>query len=93
MTDVEGIRAMVQDAIDSGASSVEEVHQKIAAMPFDALRNVEGLGGVGQSFEDLTHSTIGAIYNTIRQVNDQVGQIAKQMLEGTGAAGGGSTTS
>ena len=82
---------MVQDAINSGASTVEEVHKKIAAMPLGALKNVEGLGG--QSVEDLTNTTIGTIYDTIRQVNDQVGQVAKPMLEGTGAAGGGSTTS
>ena len=93
MTDLEGIRAMVQDAINSGASTVEDVHRKIAAMPLEALKNVEGLGEVGQSVEDLTNATIGTVYDAIRQVNDQVGQIAKQMLEGTGAAGGGSTTS
>lgn len=84
---------MVQDAINIGASTVEEVHKKIAAMPLTALKNAEGLGDVGQSVEDLTNTTIGTIYDTIRQVNDQVGQVAKQMLEGTGAAGGGSTTS
>ena len=93
MTDPEGIRAMVQDAINSGASTVEEIHKKIAAMPLAALKNVEGLGGVGQSVEDLTNATIGTIYDTIRLVNDQVGQIAKQMLEGTGATAGGNTTS
>jgi methyl-accepting chemotaxis protein len=82
MTDLEGIRAMVQDAINSGASTVEEVHKKIAAMPLAALKDVEGLGEVGQSVEDLTNTTIGTIYDTIRLVNDQVGQVAKQMLEG-----------
>jgi hypothetical protein len=92
MTDPEGIRAMVQDAIDSGASTVEEIHKKIAAMPLAALKNVEGLGGVGQSVENLTNATIGTIYDTIRLVNDQVGQIGKQMLEGTGATAEGNTT-
>jgi hypothetical protein len=89
MTRVEAIRAMVQDAINSGASTVEEVHKKIVAMPLAALKNVEGLGEVGQSIEDLTNTTSGTIYDTIRQLNAQVGQVAKQMLEGTGAAGGG----
>jgi hypothetical protein len=89
MTEPEGIRAMVQDAINNGASSVEDVHKKIAAMPLGALKNVEGLGQWGQDVQDLTNLTIGTVYDTIRQVNDQVGQVAKQMLEATGAAGGG----
>jgi hypothetical protein len=79
---------MVQDAINNGATSVEEVHKKIASMPLAAFKNVEGFGSLAQSTEDLTHATIGTIYDTIRQVNDQVGQISKQMLEAGGAAGG-----
>ena len=77
---------MVQDAINNGATTVEDVHKKIATMPLAALKNVEGMGAVGQSMEDLTHMTIGTVYDTIRQVNDQVGQVAKQMLASTGTA-------
>jgi hypothetical protein len=89
MTDLEGIRAMVQDAINSGATSVEDIHKRIAAMPLAAFKNVEGFGAWGQSAEELTHATIGTIYDTIRQMNDQVNQVAKQMLEASGAAGKG----
>ena len=42
MTDIEGIRSMVQDAINNGATTVEDVHKKIATMPLAALKNVEG---------------------------------------------------
>jgi hypothetical protein len=91
MTDLEGIRAMVQDAINSGATTVEDIHKKIASMPLATFKNVEGVGSWAQSTEDMTHATIGTIYESIRQVNDQVGQISKQMLEASGAAGRGGT--
>ena len=93
MTELEGIRAMVQDAINNGATTVEEIHKKIAAMPLAALKNVEGFGAWGKSAEEMTNATIGTVYDTIRQVNDQVNEVSKQMLEATGAAGkGGDTT-
>lgn len=90
MADVEGIRALVQDAIDRGATSVEEVHKMIAAMPLEALKKIEPLGGAAESAQELTTRSIGAIYDAIRGVNAQVGEVAKQML---GGAGGGSSPS
>jgi hypothetical protein len=89
MAGPEDIRAMVQQAINSGASTVEDVHKKIAAMPLQALKNVEGMGPIGQSAEDMTNLTIGTVYDTIRQVNDQVHEVAKQMLAAGGGGGGG----
>ncbi|MGH9137947.1 MAG: hypothetical protein ACRD0G_13025 [Acidimicrobiales bacterium] len=85
MAGPDDLRKLVQDAIDQGATSVEEVHKKIAAMPLDALKGIEPLSGPVQSIEDLTTSSIGAVYDTIRRVNEQVGQIAQQLL---GSGGG-----
>jgi hypothetical protein len=93
MTGLEDIRAMVQQAINDGATTVEEVHKNVAAMPFQTLKNVQGMGDVGQSMEDMTNLTIGTVYDTIRQVNDQVHQVAKQMLEASGTGGGTGATS
>lgn len=87
--DLAGIRSMVQDAIDKGATSVEDVHKQIAAMPLDALKN---LGGPASSFAEsaqgFLNSSIGSVYDTIRQVNEKVGEIAQQMLANVPGAGG-----
>ena len=73
---------LVQDAIDKGARSVEEVHLSIAAMPLELLRQVGPLEGAADTAEDLLHSSIGAVYDTILAVNRQVGDIAETLLGG-----------
>ncbi len=89
MADLDGIRALVQDAIDRGATTVEEIHTQIAALPLDALKQVGPLEGAATAAEDLTNRSIGAVYDTIRQVNDQVGDVARDLLGGNrGGAGG-----
>jgi hypothetical protein len=81
--DLNAIRSLVQDAIDRGATSVEEVHRSIAAMPLEALKKVApGPATMAQGLQD---QTIGTVYDAIRGLNDQAGQIAQKLL------GGGST--
>lgn len=83
MPDLNAIRSLVQDAIDRGATSVEEVHRSIAAMPLEALKKVApGPATMAQGLQD---QTIGTVYDAIRGLNDQAGQIAQKLL------GGGST--
>jgi hypothetical protein len=74
------IQALVEEAIDEGATSVEEIHRKIAAAPLAALKEVEGLGGMADTAEDLSSRSIGAVYDTIRKVNEQVGVMAERLL-------------
>jgi hypothetical protein len=95
MAGPDDIRKLVQDAIDKGATSVEDVHKQIAAMPLAALKNIEPLSGAAETIEGLTATSIGAVYDTIRKVNEQVGQVAEQLLGGgtSSPSGGGSSSS
>lgn len=74
------IQALVEEAIDDGATTVEEIHRRVAAAPLEVLKDVEGLGDVAGKAEDLTSRSIGAVYNTIRAVNEQVGVLAERLL-------------
>ena len=80
MSMTEDLRAWVQDAIDKGATSVEDVHRQIAALPLNTLKSVPGLQGFAGTAEELTNASIGAVYDAIRNVNDQVNDIARQLL-------------
>ena len=82
MAGPDDVRKLVQDAIDQGATTVEEVHKRIAAMPLNALKQIEPVSGAAQTVEDLTTTSIGAVYDAIRRINDQVGQVAQQLLGG-----------
>lgn len=74
------IQAMVEEAIDGGATSVEEIHKAVAAAPLGVLRQLEPLSDAADTAQDLTNRSIGAIYDAIRQVNEQVGVMAEQLL-------------
>jgi hypothetical protein len=88
MTNADEIRELVQQAVDAGATTVEEVHQKIAAMPLEALKRFDPTG-TAEKAQDLTARSIGTVYDTIRQLNDQIGDFAQQVLPGanSGVAG------
>jgi hypothetical protein len=87
MMNVDDVRGLVQQAIDAGATSVEEVHQKIAAMPLAALTSLD-ITGSAEKARDLTARSIGTVYDTIRQMNEQIGDFAKQLLDAAGPGAG-----
>ena len=78
--DLSRIQALVEEAIDQGASTVGEIHQAVAAAPLQALRQIEPLSGAAEAAQDLTEQSIGSVYDTIRRVNEQVGIFAEQLL-------------
>jgi hypothetical protein len=84
MPDLNAIRSLVQEAIDKGASSVEEVHRSIAAMPLEALKKVAP--GPATTAQGVQDQTIGTVYDTIRGLNEQAGQIAQRLLGGSSSA-------
>ena len=74
------IQSLVEEAIDHGATTVGEIHQAVAAAPLEALRNIEPLSGAAEQAQNIAQRSIGAVYDTIRQVNEQVGILAEQLL-------------
>jgi len=82
--DLQRIQALVEDAVDNGATTVEEIHRAVAAAPLEVLGQVEPLADVATSAQDLTSRSIGAIYDTIRRVNEQVGVLAERVLAAQG---------
>ena len=79
--DLKEIQQMVQDAIDNGATSVEQVHRNVANMPLDALEKIGALEEHVQKVRDFQDKSIGDIYEAIRSLNQKVGEIAKEQLE------------
>ncbi len=81
MNDLKSLKDMVQDAIDKGATTVEQVHQSIANQPLEILEHVAPqLPGV-KAVADVQKRTIGSVYNIIRMVNQAVGELAEGLLK------------
>jgi hypothetical protein len=71
----------VQDAIDKGATTVEEIHKSIADLPLKILEESELLKEPAKEAKRLQDHTLGAIYRVIRDINEQVGTYASGLLE------------
>lgn len=70
----------VQEAIDKGATSVEQIHRQIANMPLDFLAKIEQLEGPVSQAKEFQDKTIGSIYETIHNINAKAGEIATELL-------------
>lgn len=72
---MELLKDTVQEAINNGATNVEQVHQYIAALPLETLERLgffeEHVGRV----KDKQAETIGIAYDAVRAINHQIGQI------------------
>lgn len=71
----------VQDAIDKGATTVEEIHKSIADLPLKILEESELLKEPAKEAKRLQDHTLGAIYAVIRDINEQVATYASDLLE------------
>lgn len=81
MPGLDDIRRLVQDAIDKGATSAEEVNKFIATQPLDQLAKfVPQLAGPAGQASNIASSSIGSVYDAIRSVNEQANEVAKQLL-------------
>ncbi|REH40079.1 hypothetical protein DFR26_0278 [Paraperlucidibaca baekdonensis] len=81
LTRVEAIKDLIQEAVDKGATSVEQIHQAIASMPLDALAKRGLLEDKAESVKQSHADTIGTVYDAIRRVNREVGDLATGLIE------------
>jgi len=77
---IKNLKDFVQNAIDKGATSVEEVHKKIAGLPLDYIAEIAPLQEQAEQVKALQDNTIGSIYETIRLVNEKGGKYAEELL-------------
>ncbi len=84
MSQLHGLVRFVQEAIQNGATSVEEIHKSLANQPFEILKNYVSDGTQISEFQKMSNDTIGSVYETIRNVNNQAADIAKDLLAKAG---------
>ncbi len=77
---LELLKDTVQQAVDNGATSVEQVHQYIAALPFETLERLGFFEEQVGKVKDKQAETIGIAYDAVRTINRQVGQIFSDMF-------------
>ena len=84
MSQIRDFKDFVQDIIDKGATSVEEVHKSIADMPLEALSQIPNMEEPIKAAREFQNNTIGSAYELIRSVNQRAGEVANQLLDTVG---------
>jgi uncharacterized protein (DUF2384 family) len=78
---LELLKDVIQDAVDRGATSVEQIHQTIADLPFEALERMGVLAPEDSELRETKTRTIGLVYDAIRRVNKEVGELLSDQFE------------
>ncbi len=74
------LKDMIQEAIEDGATTVEEVHQHIAGLPFEALEKMGLFEEQADSLKEKQRKTIGMVYDTIRKINQDIGGLISEQF-------------
>jgi polyhydroxyalkanoate synthesis regulator phasin len=77
----EKLTNMIQDVVDKGATTVEEIHRAIADLPLEVMTRNGLFEQTAADVRRIQDRSIGAVYDTIREVNHRVGELASQLLE------------
>jgi hypothetical protein len=79
-TDMAALAKLIQDAIDKGARTIEEIHKSIADLPLSMFEGSQLLREPAKKMVRVQDHTIGAIYDLIRDINRRVGTLASELL-------------
>ena len=78
---IELLKDFIQEAVDRGAGSVEQIHQYIADLPFEALEKAGLLENEKLKLREKQRRSIGMVYDAIRRINREIGQLISDQFE------------
>jgi hypothetical protein len=81
MSDERALSQLVKDVVDQGATTAEEIHRAIAELPLTVLERIGLFERTAQDVRKIQDSSIGAVYDLIRDVNQKVAKLAGAVLE------------
>jgi uncharacterized protein YbcC (UPF0753/DUF2309 family) len=79
-SEIKQLADVVEDAVDNGAKTVEEIHKAVADLPLHMLERFDVLHQAVKDVRKVQDESIGAIYDLIRKVNHEVAKLADELL-------------
>lgn len=76
-----GLKALVQDAVEQGATAIEKVHLGTARRTFDVLEKVPAIDKPAQVVHGVHDAIVSSVYGSVRVVNSVVGKAADALLD------------
>lgn len=83
-----GLKDLIQELVDNGASAIEETHLAIASQPFAVLERIPVIATPVRVVERVQRAVTINVYDAIRAVNGLVGALANQALDCLEGQGG-----
>ncbi len=80
-SDKQEISKLIEEAVDKGATTAEEIHRSIAELPITVLERLGFGEKPSHEVRLIQDTTIGAIYNMVRDINHNVAELANDILE------------
>jgi hypothetical protein len=71
----------IEEVVDRGARDVEEIHRSISDLPFTVMRRLGVMEETLKEVKRIHDTSVGAIYETIRDVNHKVAKLADDLIE------------
>jgi hypothetical protein len=81
MSEDKALTQLVEEAVDKGANTVEEIHRSIADLPIKVLEEIGLFEKTTSDIKEIQNASIGAIYDVIRDVNHSVAKLASDILD------------
>ena len=80
MEDPKTLTEWIEHAVDQGATTVEQIHRKIADLPLSTLERAGLFERTADDVRSIQEASIGAVYDVIREVNHEVTKLARELL-------------
>ena len=79
--EAKGLVERVEETVDRGATTAEEIHRAIADLPLGTLERLGVLEQAGGEVRRIHDQTVGAIYDLVRDVNHKLARFAAELVE------------
>ena len=76
----QSLTGLIEEAVDKGATTVEEIHKSIADFPLKLMEGSELLRRPAKEVRRLQDQTIGAFYDLVRDTNRRVARLVSDLL-------------
>jgi triacylglycerol lipase len=77
---IEGYRALLEDAVDRGATAIQDIQEELTRRPYSLLERIGPLEGPVEVTRSLHLAALRGTYDTIRAVNWASGRAARGAL-------------
>jgi hypothetical protein len=71
---------IVREAVDEGATTVEDIHKSVADLPLEMIARLDGFEDALKDVRRIQKESIGAVYDLIRRINHDVTRLAGEAL-------------